>query len=58
MGKEIAIYLADILTAIENIDIHLQHKLDFKLFNQNITVHSAVYREFLIIGEATNRILL
>jgi uncharacterized protein with HEPN domain len=57
MVNEMAKYLADIITAIENIHTHLQGKQDYKLFTENITVHSAVQRELLIIGEATNRIL-
>jgi uncharacterized protein with HEPN domain len=57
MSKEMAKYLADILSAIENINTHLQGKQDYKLFTENITIHSAVERELLVIGEATNRIL-
>ena len=57
MNKESAKYLADLLSAIENIDTHLGGKLDFNLFVGNITIHSAIQRELLVIGEATNRIL-
>lgn len=50
-------YLADILMAINNIDIHLQHKRDYFLFESNITVRSAVKYEFSIIGEAVYELL-
>ena len=57
MDDEIKKYLFDILEAIKNIDIHLKHKRNFKLFSENITVRRAVERELEIIGEATSRIL-
>ncbi len=31
--------------------------MDFNLFVGNITIHNAIQRELLVIGEATNRIL-
>ena len=57
MSKDAAKGLADILQAISNIEVHLQGKRDFRLFQENITVHSAVERELMIIGEAVNRLL-
>src|SRR5687767_1463368 len=57
MSNDAAKGLADILQAIKNIEIHLQGKLDFNLFRNNITVHSAVERELMVIGEAVNRLL-
>lgn len=57
MSKSAAKGLADILQAIANIEIHLQGKRDYDIFSKNITVHSAVERELLIIGESVNRLL-
>ena len=57
MDIEIRKYLSDIEVAISSIDIHLQHKRDFNLYQSNITIKRAVEREIEIIGEATNRIL-
>lgn len=57
MNIETRKYLSDIDVAISSIDIHLQHKRDFSLYQSNITIKRAVEREIEIIGEATNRIL-
>ncbi len=57
MNKSAAKELADILQAIAHIEIHLHGKRDYSLFHENITIHSAVERELLIIGEAVNRLL-
>ena len=45
-------YLTDVILAVENIDTHLQHKRDYALFENNITIRSAIKYEFAIIGEA------
>ena len=57
MDIEIRKYLSDFDVAISSIDVHLQHKRDFNLYQSNITIKRAVEREIEIIGEATNRIL-
>ena len=57
MTDEIKKYLYDIMSAIENIDTHLNHERNFNLFLQSITIRRAVERELEIIGEATSRIL-
>jgi uncharacterized protein with HEPN domain len=57
MSDEIKKYLYDILDAIENVDTHLNHQRNFKVFMQNITIRRAIERELEIIGEATSRIL-
>lgn len=49
--------LTDIKNAIENIDIHLEHKRIFEEYSNNITKQRAVERELEIIGEATNKLL-
>ena len=43
--------------SIDNIDTHLGGKRDFVLFENNITVRSAVKYEFSIIGEALYELL-
>ncbi|MBS1595284.1 MAG: DUF86 domain-containing protein [Bacteroidetes bacterium] len=50
-------YLADILMSIHNIDIHLQHKRDYFLFESNITIRSAVKYEFSVVGEAVYELM-
>lgn len=57
MNPEIQKFLQDIVTSIEAIDIHLNHKRDIDFFLSNITSRRAIERELEIIGEATNRIL-
>lgn len=57
MSEEVRKWLTDITGAIQNIDIHLDGKRDFALYQTNITIRRAVERELEIIGEATNRIL-
>jgi len=42
MDIEIRKYLSDIEVAISSIDIHLQHKRDFNLYQSNITIKCAV----------------
>lgn len=54
MSEKVLKWLSD---AIENIDIHLNGKRDFVVYQANITIRRAVERELEIIGEATNRIL-
>lgn len=51
MSNEEKKFLADVIMAIENIDVHLQGKRDYNLFQNNITIRSAVKYEFSIIGE-------
>ena len=57
MSEEVQKFLYDILEAIQNIDVHLGHERNFKVFTNSITVRRAVERELEIIGEATSRIL-
>ncbi len=57
MEDRVKKYLKDILDSIVNIDIHLQHKKDFNLFSQNITIRKAVERDLEIIGEAVSKLL-
>jgi uncharacterized protein with HEPN domain len=57
MSNEEKKFLADILHSIQNIDIHLQHKRNFVLFEGNVTIRSAVKYEFSIIGEAVYELL-
>jgi uncharacterized protein with HEPN domain len=58
MTDEIKKCLYDIKTAIESINIHLKGDLNFDAYRSDITVKRAVEREFEIIGEAVNRILI
>jgi len=50
--------LYDIKTSIELIYLHLKGDLKFDAYQNDITAKRAVEREFEIIGEAVNRILL
>lgn len=50
-------YLADMLSAINNIEVHLQGKKEYDLFYRNITVQSAIKYEFSVIGEAMYELL-
>ncbi|OQX77661.1 MAG: hypothetical protein B6D61_06810 [Bacteroidetes bacterium 4484_249] len=58
MSDEEKKYLIDILTSIVSIDEHLGEKKIFNEYLKNKTVRRAVEREFEIIGEATNRLLV
>lgn len=49
--------LADIVTAINNIDLHLEGKRVFSEFALNITKRRVVERELEIVGEAVNNLL-
>ncbi|MDB5281268.1 MAG: hypothetical protein JWO06_343 [Bacteroidota bacterium] len=57
MDDEEKKYLADIVLAIENLDVHLQGKRDYRLFEESVTVRSAVKYEFAVIGEAVSELL-
>jgi len=57
MDKQVRKLLSDILLSINNIDIHLQGKRNFLLYQQNITMRRSVERELEIIGEAMKRLL-
>lgn len=57
MSDEIRKYLYDILEAIENVDVHLNHERNFNSYMSSLTIRRAIERELEIIGEATNRIL-
>ena len=57
MDDEHKKYLMDIKLAIENIDIHLNGKRDYFLFEKSLTVRSAIKYEFSIIGEAMYELL-
>ena len=50
-------FLMDMKMSIDNINIHLGGKRDFALYENNITVRSAVKYEFSIIGEALYELL-
>ena len=52
MDRQEKKYLADMLVAINNIDVHLQGKRDYEVFLKNITIQSAIKYEFSVIGEA------
>jgi uncharacterized protein with HEPN domain len=49
--------LADIKTAIESVDEHLEQRRDFKEYLANKTKRRAVERELEIVGEAMNNLL-
>ena len=49
--------LNDILTSIESVDIHLQGKRDFSIYESNITMRRSVERGIEIIGEAMKNLL-
>ncbi len=57
MSNEVKKYLQDILTSLEAIDLHLNHKRDFNFYVKSLTVRRAIERDLEIIGEVTNRIL-
>src|SRR5437868_6840249 len=50
-------YLADILLAIDNINVHLQGKRDYTVFESSVTIRSAVKYEFSVIGEAVYELM-
>ncbi|ODA43906.1 UPF0331 protein [Thermodesulfovibrio sp. N1] len=51
-GRDIKLYLKDILEAIEAIERFVQD-MNFEQFKDNDLVSSAVIRKFEVIGEAT-----
>ena len=57
MSDEEEKFLVDVQLAIKRIDVHLQGKREWNLFDKNITVQSAVKYEFSIIGEAIYELL-
>ncbi len=54
-GRNIKLYLRDILQAIEAIEVFVKD-MDFEGFKDSDLVSSAVIRKFEIIGEATRNI--
>jgi len=58
MSDEEKKYLLDIWTSILSIDEHLGKKKIFSEYLKNKTVKRAIEREFEIIGEATNQLLI
>jgi uncharacterized protein with HEPN domain len=52
MSEEVHKWLVDIREAVDNIDVHLGGRLDFAVYQTNITIRRAVERELEIIGEA------
>jgi uncharacterized protein with HEPN domain len=50
-------YLFDIQSAIDRIYIHIKEVKNIKDYSANVTVKSAVEREFEIIGEAMKNLL-
>ena len=57
MSDEEEKFLVDVQLAVKRIDVHLQGKREWNLFDKNITVQSAVKYEFSIIGEAIYELL-
>jgi uncharacterized protein with HEPN domain len=57
MDKQVRKFLTDILLSVNNIDIHLQGKRDFLIYQKNITMRRSVERELEIVGEATKRLI-
>ena len=57
MSSEQEKFLVDVQLAMRKIDVHLQGKRDWNLFDKNITIQSAVKYEFAIIGEAIYELL-
>ena len=57
MDRQEKKYLADMLVAINNIDVHLLGKRDYEVFLRNITIQSAIKYEFSVIGEAMYELL-
>ncbi len=56
MTDEAKKHLLDIQQAIENIFSFLEGERNFFAYKQNLMMRRAVEREFLIIGEAANRL--
>jgi uncharacterized protein with HEPN domain len=57
MDSRVRTLLEDIKLSIESIDIHLQGKRNFLVYEKNITMQRSVERELEIIGEAMKRLL-
>lgn len=57
MDIRVKTLLEDIKLCIESIDIHLQGKRDFLVYEKNITMQRSVERELEIIGEAVKRLM-
>ncbi|MFT5280377.1 MAG: hypothetical protein ACI9P8_002018 [Bacteroidia bacterium] len=49
--------LTDIIQAIDEIELFLEGKRDFNLYENNLMLKKAIERELEIIGEAMNRLL-
>ena len=54
--KDTLLYITDILDSIEAIESYLQD-IDYKKFSNDRKTYSATIREFIIIGEAINKII-
>jgi len=57
MDSRVRTLLEDIKLRIESIDVHLQGKRNFLIYEKNITMQRSVERELEIIGEAMKRLL-
>jgi uncharacterized protein with HEPN domain len=56
MDSRVRTLLEDIKLSIESIDVHLQGKRNFLIYEKNITMQRSVERELEIIGEAMKRL--
>jgi len=54
--RDTLLYITDILDSIEAIESYLQD-IDYKKFSNDRKTYSATIREFIIIGEAINKII-
>ena len=57
MDRQVKKLLSDILTSINDVDIHLQGNRSFLISQQDITMRRSVERELEIIGEAMKRLV-
>lgn len=57
MDNKIKTWLADVLQAIEEINLFLPEKRNFLEFQHDLKTKRAIERNVEIIGEAINRIL-
>lgn len=53
--KNQLIYIKDILEAIDKI-LNFSGKIDFETFLNDTSVHDAIMYNFIVIGEASNRL--
>ena len=53
--KNQPVYITDILEAIEKIQA-LSDGIDFDVFMKEVSIHDAIMYNFIVIGEASNRL--